>query len=103
MQNGMTYMVRPRMQPRYSSVMSCFISAGAIQLLVGPGVGLVDRADEGALLDPGHVGRVGARPEGVGPLLRVEPDQGAGVDELVGQPLPLVLGAVAPDDLRRAW
>ena len=41
------------------------------------GVGLVDRADEGALLDPGHVGRVGAGPERVGLLLRVEPDQGA--------------------------
>src|SRR6185295_2316534 len=36
MQNGMTYIVRPRMQPRYSSVMTDFISAGAIQLLVGP-------------------------------------------------------------------
>src|SRR3712207_6170908 len=36
MQNGTTYIVRPRMQPRYSSVMVAFISAGAIQLLVGP-------------------------------------------------------------------
>src|ERR671933_323535 len=36
MQNGMTYMVRPRMQPRYSSVMTDFISPGSIQLLVGP-------------------------------------------------------------------
>ncbi|BCJ54045.1 hypothetical protein Asp14428_55200 [Actinoplanes sp. NBRC 14428] len=36
MQNGTTYMVRPRMQPRYSCVMVAFISAGAIQLLVGP-------------------------------------------------------------------
>ena len=36
MQNGMTYIVRPRMQPRYSSVIVRFISAGAIQLLVGP-------------------------------------------------------------------
>src|SRR4051794_22579867 len=36
MQNGMTYMVRPRMHPRYSSVMTDFISSGAIQLLVGP-------------------------------------------------------------------
>src|SRR5881409_2568902 len=36
MQNGITYMVRPRMQPRYSSVMTDFISAGSIQLLVGP-------------------------------------------------------------------
>ena len=36
MQNGMTYIVRPRMQPRYSSVIVDFISAGSIQLLVGP-------------------------------------------------------------------
>src|SRR5205814_3530715 len=36
MQNGMTYMVRPCMQPRYRSVMVRFISAGAIQLFVGP-------------------------------------------------------------------
>src|SRR4051795_4854483 len=36
MQNGMTYIVRPRIEPRYSSVMIDFISAGSIQLLVGP-------------------------------------------------------------------
>ena len=31
-----TYMVRPRIQPRYNSVMVARISPGAIQLLVGP-------------------------------------------------------------------
>src|SRR6202040_3922778 len=36
MQNGTTYIVRPRMQPRYRSVMVDRISAGSIQLLVGP-------------------------------------------------------------------
>ena len=36
MQNGTTYMVRPRIQPRYRSVMMPRISAGSIQLLVGP-------------------------------------------------------------------
>ncbi len=36
MQNGTTHMVRPRMQPRYSSVMVDRISAGSIQLFVGP-------------------------------------------------------------------
>src|ERR671933_1093866 len=36
MQKGMTYIVRPRMQPRYSSVITAFISPGSIQLLVGP-------------------------------------------------------------------
>ncbi len=36
MQNGTTYIVRPFIEPRYSSVIRVFISAGAIQLLVGP-------------------------------------------------------------------
>src|SRR4051794_19895966 len=36
MQNGMTYIVRPRMHPRYRSVIVVFISAGSHQLLVTP-------------------------------------------------------------------
>ena len=34
--NGITYMVRPRMQPAYSPRMSSFMSSGGIQLFVGP-------------------------------------------------------------------
>ena len=34
--NGMTYIVRPFMQPAYSPRMRPFISSGSIQLLVGP-------------------------------------------------------------------
>jgi hypothetical protein len=36
MLNGTTYMVRPRMQPSNSGASVARISAGAIQLLVGP-------------------------------------------------------------------
>jgi len=36
MTKGMTYMVRPRMQPAYRPRMVSFISSGSIQLLVGP-------------------------------------------------------------------
>jgi len=36
MQNGITYMVRPRMQPSKTSAKVARISSGAIQLLVGP-------------------------------------------------------------------
>src|SRR6185503_9113620 len=36
MQNGTTHMVLPRMEPRYRSVMIDRISAGSIQLFVGP-------------------------------------------------------------------
>src|SRR5665213_181777 len=36
MQNGTTYIVRPRMQPSKRSIRSARISAGSSQLLVGP-------------------------------------------------------------------
>jgi hypothetical protein len=36
MQNGITYMVRPAMQPSKTSANVARISPGAIQLLVGP-------------------------------------------------------------------
>ena len=65
MQNGITYMVRPRIEPRYSSVMVAFISAGSIQLLVGPASSGSHGADEGALLDPRDVVGVGGGPERV--------------------------------------
>src|SRR5881392_3346569 len=39
MLKGTTYMVRPRMQPRYSSSSFARISAGSFQLLVGPASG----------------------------------------------------------------
>ncbi len=35
-ENGTTYMVRPRIEPRKSSTSSAFIAAGSRQLLVGP-------------------------------------------------------------------
>src|SRR5271167_4743298 len=36
MQNAITYMMRPTIAPRYSSVITVFMSTGSIQLLVGP-------------------------------------------------------------------
>ena len=36
MQYGITYIVRPRIEPRKRSVSSAFMSCGSIQLLVGP-------------------------------------------------------------------
>ncbi len=67
----------------------------------GAGVGLVDRADERALFDPGDVGGVGARPERVRLLLLVEADEGTGIDERVGEPPPLVVRPVTPVDALR--
>ena len=39
MQNGMTYIVRPRMHPRYSSDIVDFISAGIDPVVGRPGAG----------------------------------------------------------------
>jgi hypothetical protein len=35
-EKGTTYRVRPAMAPRYRSFITCFISAGSRQLLLGP-------------------------------------------------------------------
>ena len=91
MTNGMTYIVRPVMQPAYSSLMRSFISSGSIQLLVGPASFSSHGADEGAVLDPGDVGGVGgARRSELGFFVGVEAGEGAGLDELVGEPGPLL-------------
>ncbi len=45
MQNGTTYMVRPRIEPRYRSVMRPRISAGSIQLFVG-GPASISRSEQ---------------------------------------------------------
>ena len=65
----------------------------------GPGVLLVHGADEGAVLDPGDVGRVGGGVEAVGLLLLVEAHERAGLDELLGQAGPLGVGAGDPLDV----
>ena len=44
------------------------------------------RADERAILDAGDVARVGAGEKAVGPLVRIEPDERAGVDHLAAEP-----------------
>ena len=98
MQNGMTYIVRPRMQPRYSSVMVAFISAGAIQLLVGPAsASSTEQMKVRSSTRATSPGSVRAQNE-LGFFSGIEPDQRAGVDQRVGEAGPLVVGAVAPDD-----
>ena len=101
-ENGTTYIVRPRIEPRNSSV-SVLAHLGGVAPVVGrAGVVLVLGADEGAVLDAGHVARVGAREVGVRALGVGEPLEGAGVDELLAELVVLLGRAVAPVDRRRA-
>ena len=65
------------------------------------GVLLVDRADEGAVLDPADIGRVRAREIGVGPLFRIKADERPPFDHQVAQSVVFFLRAIAPDDLLR--
>ena len=99
MTNGMTYIVRPRhASPRRARVMRR-LHLGRRHPVVGDaGVGLVDRADEGAVLDAGDVARVGGGVEGVRLLRVVQPGEGAGLDELGGEAVPLLVRAVTPHD-----
>ncbi|CAM5432942.1 hypothetical protein CVAR21S_01569 [Corynebacterium variabile] len=58
-------------------------------------------ADEGAGLHAGDIGRVGAGEVAVGPLLLIELDQSAGVDEFLGKSVAFLHRAVNEHDLRR--
>ena len=72
---------------------------GRVAPVVGrAGVVLVLGADEGAVLDPGHVGGVGEGEVGVRPLRVGELLEGAGVDQGLGEGVVLLGGAVAPVD-----
>ncbi|CUK23122.1 Uncharacterised protein [Achromobacter sp. 2789STDY5608615] len=73
---------------------------------VGPVVGRTGvlgtvGADEGAVFDARHVRRVGTGQEGIGPLGRVEPAHGAGLDHQFAQAIVFFLRTVAPFDAIR--
>ena len=69
-ENGTTYIVRPRIAPVNELEHLGPHLAGSRQLLVGPASLLGRRADERAVLDPGDVARIGVRPVAVRPLRR---------------------------------
>ena len=65
------------------------------------GVDFLLAADEGAVFDPGHVGRVGAGEERAGALGGVQLDERAAIDHLAAQLVELFLAAIDPDHLCR--
>ena len=75
---------------------------GGVEPVVGrTRVVLALRADVGLVLDAGDVEGVGAHEDRVRPLLRVEPQRRAAIDQRFQHALIFVLGAVAPHDLVR--
>ena len=103
-ENGTTYMVRPRIEPLNrpgvpSALPVCSKRAhlGWIDPVVGrAGIFLARRADEGAVLDAGHVARVAAGQEAVRPLGRVQPLEHAAGHQAGAQAVVLFLRTVAP-------
>ena len=71
---------------------------GVFPVVGGAGVVLGERADEGALLDARDIGGRGAGIETAGPLLIVEREEGAGLDQLVAEEVVLLLSAGDPVD-----
>ena len=73
---------------------------GGIHPVVGrAGIGLVLRADVGAILDTRHVGRVGPGQEAARTLGRIQLAESAGIDQLLAQAVVLLLAAITPVDL----
>ena len=68
MLKGTTYIVRPRIAAGEEPVQLRAHLGGVHPVVRGPGVGLALGADEGAVLDPGDVARVGRGPVRARPL-----------------------------------
>ena len=65
------------------------------------GIFLVQAANEGAIFNPRHIGRMRAGQIGVGPLFRIQLDKSAGGDHFGAQPLIFLFRTVAPDHMIR--
>ena len=97
MLKGMTYMVRPRMQPVEQAAQAfAFISLGCTQLLVGPASSLLRLQMKVRSSTRATSLGIGAGQEAVGALLRVEADEGARLDHLLAKAVVFLLRAVAP-------
>ena len=97
-ENGTTYIVRPRMHPSKSPSQRRAHLRRRDPVVRRARVVLALAADERAVLDARDVGGVGQREIAVGPQLRVELAQRARRDHLRAQPVVFGLAAVAPDD-----
>ena len=100
-ENGTTYIVRPRMQPANSRRIVARISAGATQLLVGPASSSRSLQMNVRSSTRATSLGIGKGEIGIGPQRRVEPTQRSARDHLGAQPVVLGLAAVAPDDAIR--
>ena len=69
MLNGMTYIVRPFMQPSNFGVSSGLHLVGVHPVVGRTGIVLLHRADVGAVFDAGDVARMAAGEKGIGPQL----------------------------------
>ena len=96
MQNGMTYIVRPRMHPRYSSVITAFISAGSIQLLVTPAS--ASSTEQMKVRSSTRATSSGSEAAQNEFGFAREPDERARLDQAGRHPVPLLVGPVAPHD-----
>ena len=95
---GMTYIVRPCMEPLKMSPAILYASFGSIQLLMGTGVVLAAAADEGAVLHARHVVDGGAVQVALGEQVLVEFDEFARGARLGAERVALLLAAVDEHD-----
>ncbi len=94
MQNGTTHSVRPRIDPRYRSFIRIRISAGSIQLFVGPAS--ISRCEQMKVRDSTRAtsdGSDSARYE-FGCFSSFSLLEGSGLDEVCRQPFVFFVGAV---------
>ena len=102
MQYGRTYIVRPRIEPRKRSMRIAFMSSGSIQLLVAPAsLGSRLQMNVRSSTRATSVGSEAHQNE-FGFLSGVQPDEGAVLDQQVGDAGPLLRASRRPTRPGRA-
>lgn len=98
MENGTTYIVRPRMDPFRSPFRVLRISAGSHQLLVGPASSF--SSEQMKVRSSTRATSEGFRTtqEAVGSKVRVQPDERAGIHQELAKAIVLGQRAIAPGD-----
>jgi len=102
MTNGTTYMVRPRIDAANSGRSLAYAWPDSIQLLVGPAMRWIGRANERELLGAGDVVGIAAVQVAARKLVLIERDEDATGDSLADQFLLFLRAAVEDADVLRA-
>jgi hypothetical protein len=71
---------------------------GLVPVIRRARIGLTQRADEGSIFDAGCIRRMASGKKTIGMEFWIKPHERLGLDELLSEPIPFLLSAIAKHD-----